>query len=272
MNLQTLKKLVPSHFHETSRELLLKCLAWRYLPTRGYRQYSDIKRTVEKDEKQLLEIQIHPEQSIFIRLNTTDIKIFEQIFLIQDCTPGKITQPKVIFDLGAHIGCSALYYHLLYPDAQIIAVEAAPTNFEILARNVKNINNITAVNAAIWHETGFVQIVNLDEDEGWNFRMEASQEDSLSNIQALTVSDLMSQQNIDHIDLVKIDIEGAEKDLFEHDRLWLNATSNLVVELHDGFMPGCSESLDSALEGYRFSSSLNTFNRVIRNLHVDTAS
>jgi len=49
-----------------------------------------------------------------------------------------------------------------------------------------------------------------------------------------------------HFDLLKVDIEGSEKSMFEHCDAWIDRVRMIVVELHDRFMPGCQSAFESA--------------------------
>lgn len=65
---------------------------------------------------------------------------------------------------------------------------------------------------------------------------------------------IMEQQGKSQIDLLKLDIEGAELELFAEDyQHWLSNTQILMIELHDWFRKGCSKSFFSALLHYDFS-------------------
>ena len=63
----------------------------------------------------------------------------------------------------------------------------------------------------------------------------------------------MKNNNIDSIDIFKIDIEGSEKELFEMNyEYWLPKTKCLIVETHDRMKPGCSESVLNTIRKYDF--------------------
>jgi hypothetical protein len=70
----------------------------------------------------------------------------------------------------------------------------------------------------------------------------------------LPISSLIRDFGIDHIDLLKIDIEGAEKEVFEACD-WQDRLDSIVIELHDRYTPGCSEVVNSALQGFSQSTS-----------------
>jgi hypothetical protein len=66
----------------------------------------------------------------------------------------------------------------------------------------------------------------------------------------ITVPALLDAYGIVHVDIFKIDIEGAEKELFEHCEAWIGRVDALIVELHDRMKPGCSDSFNTAALGF----------------------
>ena len=69
------------------------------------------------------------------------------------------------------------------------------------------------------------------------------------DIPSITILSLMRDCRIDYIDLLKLDIEGSEREVFEVCD-WQERVDSVVVELHDRFVPGCSEAVDQALPGF----------------------
>jgi hypothetical protein len=66
----------------------------------------------------------------------------------------------------------------------------------------------------------------------------------------ITVPSLLDAYGIGHVDIFKIDIEGAEKELFEHCEAWIARVDALIVELHDRMKPGCSDSFNTGALGF----------------------
>ena len=78
---------------------------------------------------------------------------------------------------------------------------------------------------------------------------------------------LMKKFNISQIDVLKIDIEGSEKELFESDyEEWLPNTRMLIIELHDGFRKGASKSFFNAISKYNFHMMKNDENLIFYNM------
>ncbi|MCA9967601.1 MAG: FkbM family methyltransferase [Anaerolineales bacterium] len=192
---------------------------------------------------------------IQVRTNTSDVATFGQIFVNKEyeCP---VENPRVIIDLGANVGYASIFFANKYPQAKIISVEPEASNFEVLVRNTRQYPNITPVQAAIWSRKAALSIINPG-DEKWLFQVAEASNDE-EGINAITMQELLEMHGMpDHIDILKIDIESAEKELFEANyEYWLDRTNMLVIELHDGLLPGCSRSFYRALCHYDFNQYL----------------
>ncbi len=183
----------------------------------------------------------------------TDLGIFEQVMLLGDLLPEKPgASPEYIIDAGAHIGCSSLYYALKYPRARILAIEAEASNFRQLSKNVEKIPAIRPLHAAVFHRSGQVVVTNPG-DQPWGFQVGAPDQaalDSGSTIRAMTLPELIQLSGFPRIDILKLDIEGAEREIFATDpQTWLPLVRLMTVELHDRIKPGCTESFQHATAG-----------------------
>jgi len=211
----------------------------------------------------LVEFCINDSTTINLRPRTTDIYIFEQIFLIRDCLPPKELNPELIIDGGAHIGCSAIYFAQIYPRAQVIAVEANESNFELLKLNAAPFKNITCIHGAIWDSITQVCIANPDEDS-WGYRVKPLDSTApTASVSGITIGDLFASSGRKRIGLLKLDIEGAEAKVFSGKcESWLSVTDAIMIELHDRFQPGCTESFFSAINPFGFKLKYRSENNV----------
>jgi FkbM family methyltransferase len=211
-----------------------------------------------------VKIKVGDEHSISLRSNHTDLKVFEQVFLQQDCEiPIERFQPKLIIDGGAHIGCTSVYFALKYPSAKIICVEAERRNFAQLCRNVESFPNIEPIHSAIHSHRGLVTIEN-PENDGWGFRVQEAKPDheAADVIPTTTIADLVLHSGYNCLDVLKLDIEGAELDIFREPCEWLNIVSVIIIELHDRIKPGCSAAFEKAVAGYAFVTQKTAHNVV----------
>lgn len=186
-------------------------------------------------------------EQILLRRHTSDVAAFEQVFidLEYDLQLGDLC-PKLIIDGGANVGCASIFFASRFPQASIWAFEPERSNYNILERNCKRFDNITAMNAAIWSSDTQVEIQNPD-DEKWAFRVREASANGQSRVQALSIPSILKMTGADRVDILKLDIEGAERDLFEGNvTQWIDRVGVIIVELHDWLRPGCSDALSRA--------------------------
>jgi FkbM family methyltransferase len=191
---------------------------------------------------------------INIRPNTTDVDLFSDVFLEKDFSLGFLDlHPQTIIDAGANVGYTSIFFTIAYPHAKIFAIEPEESNFEMLRRNVKYFRNIIPINAALWNKKEELQI--LDPGKGkWGFQTIKSNEEKKSGkVNTITVDRLIDLHKINTIDVFKINIEGAEKELFSSNFEWLVKTNVIIIELHDRFRDGCTKELNNATKAYKFS-------------------
>jgi FkbM family methyltransferase len=190
----------------------------------------------------------HP---VYLRMRTTDVSLFEEIIMNAEYALQPPVPPRVIVDAGANIGLTSAFFATRFPDARIIAIEPESANFELLKKNVACYPNITALRAALWKEDGPLTLV--DPGSGaWGFqtRDHHPEDQSMAVVPGLTLDSLMARCGIDRIDILKVDIEGAEKEVFEHAQKWIERVGILMIELHDRDKAGCSDSVHGALKNF----------------------
>lgn len=184
--------------------------------------------------------------AVELRLGTTDLSLFNDILLRDEYGFGLPERAETIVDAGANVGFFSVYCASKFPDATILAIEAEQSNFDMLRRNVAPYPNIRPIHAALWNHEGSVAV--KDPAAGkfgkWGFRVEEG-----CGVPAITVPKLMNTFGLQKIDLLKCDIEGAEKEVFENCN-WMSHVGTLIVETHDRFKSGCSMAVRNAAHGF----------------------
>jgi len=167
--------------------------------------------------------------------------------------PGfEIGPADVVVDVGANIGsfsaCAALRTR-----GPIVAVEPFPSNAEYLRRNVAaNGFGVRVVEAALCDFDGEVEL--LETASGTTHRMrESGDAASGIRVRALTLASVMQEQSLEHIDLLKLDCEGAEGRILPAALEVLPRVRQVTMEFHDATSPLDHGALRSLLEsaGYR---------------------
>jgi FkbM family methyltransferase len=170
-----------------------------------------------------------------------DFKVINETWIenVYRIHQGQFFGGGVFVDVGANIGAVSLFVDSFNKDREddskikVYAVEPEPNNLYLLNQNIQNnpTEHITIVNNAIWHEEAMVSISN----RGGNSSIVDLEEDS-SEVLAITLETLFSIYNIEEVDVMKIDIEGAEFDLIINTPAETLAKINrLVLEFDKSF-------------------------------------
>lgn len=186
---------------------------------------------------------------LYLRSHQSDPMIFEQVFIEQQYRfPEKFTQPvKWIIDAGANIGMASVYFANKYPEAKIISIEPDVNNFALLQKNTTGYSKITCLHAALWDKEEMLDIGNKTQLSA-GYIVEPTSNNK--GIPGLTINGIIKEYGIDNLSIVKIDIEGAEKEVFSSATEWLSKTTCVIVELHDQLKPGTSKSYFRTMAGY----------------------
>jgi FkbM family methyltransferase len=163
--------------------------------------------------------------------------------------------PRVVIDAGAHIGFTAIYLAHHYPQAQIYSLEPAASNFRLLRTNAAFYPQITPIHAALWNEATELDVVTSNRQmHPGTFRTlaptAATPFQITGQVTATTVPHLLADYNIDFIDLLKVDIEGAEKEVLAEAEAWIERVGVIIMEPHDRFHPGCTEAFLNATRAF----------------------
>jgi FkbM family methyltransferase len=175
-------------------------------------------------------------QSIRLREETGDLFIFYEVMAFGAYNlPETLVAAKdvrTIVDCGANIGMTALYWSDRYPAAQIIAVEPDPANYAVLCHNVQGIARITPLQAAVVGEPRASVRFSIGRPAWGNAIVAAT--DAGIDVPAMTLRQIMLHHGLNRIDILKVDIEGGEEDVFAHPS-FLNTVGLVAIELHGAY-------------------------------------
>jgi len=199
------------------------------------------------------ELAIVPPKSnhrVYLRIDTSDFCAYRDVLIFRSKSydPGIANfSPKTIVDAGAHIGMASILFALKYPTARIIAIEPEPLNFAALIRNTAPYKTITPFQAALWREDGEVTLGASSAHPKGAFQVV---ENGRQRARAVTMETVMRETGIHSIDLLKVDIEGAEIEVFGSCP-WIRNVRVIAIELHDRVRPGCSSLVKGAASDRR---------------------
>lgn len=207
--------------------------------------------------------------NIHIRRGSSDIGVFKTVFVnefyhsyaLEKILPN--FKPVFIIDAGANIGLSAMYFSKKYPGAKVIAIEPESSNYKVLCSNIEdNYPNIIPENKALWFKKTRLSLSDPNVDN-YAFTFHESQGNEM--VDTITIPEIINEFNLERIGIVKIDIEGSEREIFLNDCSWLQKVDILIIELHDFSTRGCSKAFYSKILEYDFSQLLNFENVIMVN-------
>jgi FkbM family methyltransferase len=185
--------------------------------------------------------------------------VFRQVFVFQQYMPvTKLESPTVIVDCGANAGYSALFFLKHFPEARVIAVEPDPNNAELCRHNLHPfLDRVVVIQKALWGRVTKLSFVEESRRPGeeWGIQVQSTPTSSAEDaVEAIDIPSLMEATDLTFIDILKIDIEKSEADVFQaNPTAWLHLVRNIAIELHG---PTCTEAFRAALKGYSFSEEV----------------
>lgn len=185
---------------------------------------------------------------VSVRVGDSDIYDFTQSLGRERAPIDLGFEPRVIIDAGANVGYTVLRFASQFPNAKIIAVEPDANNVRQLKKNCRRCACLIVEQKAVWSHPARLRIIN-PHDASNAFVVK---EDLAGTIEATSIGDLLRRHQLDAIDLLKIDIEGSEKEVFEHRNVqeWLPKIKALLIETHDNIRDGTQAALHRAVDGH----------------------
>jgi FkbM family methyltransferase len=196
------------------------------------------------------------EADVYLREGTSDWFTFKQIFLDEDYDLRPLSRYRelkalyasiaskgtpLIVDLGGNIGMSALYFGLVWPKARVVAVEPDEGNFKALSRNMAARPGLEAIHAGISSRPTRLSLSNRAAGENAVRTGPADGGASTAVVEGITVPQILDKHagpGGSEPFILKIDIEGAEADLFSSNVEWIDRFPLIIIELHDWLYPG----------------------------------
>ncbi|MBW4686016.1 MAG: FkbM family methyltransferase [Komarekiella atlantica HA4396-MV6] len=205
---------------------------------------------------------------IWSRYGTSDSRAFHQVFIRQEYSSlSDLKSPSLIIDCGTNVGYSAIYFLNKYPNAHLIAVEPDINNFKACERNLLPYSDrVSLVNSAIWSNQAGLVICRGQYRDGleWSTQVRENQGDEKPDIYAIDISSLLEKSGFENIDILKIDVERAEIEIFSRNyENWLNKVKNIIIELHD---EECEKIFFKALSMYKYDLSRDGDLTVCKNI------
>jgi FkbM family methyltransferase len=182
---------------------------------------------------------IFDKHNYYIRPNENDLRVLftnlEKEFEFLKIT--SLSFNDLIVDAGAYIGASSIRFSQLFKKNQVVAIEPFVENFNLLKKNISNYKNIIPINCALVASNYIDEVFLYKSKTGaWgnniiNYTNDNRNLAIINKVESITLKDIVNRFH-KKIGILKLDIEGSEKMIFENDKKILNDINIIIVELH----------------------------------------
>ena len=222
-------KLIPSYLREQNRILMLASeTGFKIIQNQNNYQLS-------KNTK-----------SYQLRKGSTDFLVFEQVILNEEYKPlvdlirqFNNTTQAILVDAGSNVGFASIYLNEFISIERTIAIEPSAENSNNLKSNfqLNSFNNIKIYETGLWEKKTRLKLdKNFRDGREWSFRLIETKANDPEGFDCISIQDIFNEENISFIDILKIDIEGGEKEVFKafesHPDL-LKKIQFIAIEIHD---------------------------------------
>lgn len=206
--------------------------AWRY----RCQVCRELRGTLVPGELLPLRVRMLPGRCVWVRCGTSDYRTLDEVFRfrVYESVVAAIPPCRTVIDLGGNIGLAARYFTAVYPDCQIVSVEPDAENQELFRRNMASVpvSRWRLIPAAVWRDNAPVAIATPDNPTDYDSIRVVPGSNGDCAVEGLTPVEIIRRSGFQTVDLMKIDVEGAEAELFTGDLAWLDRVRAIAIEFH----------------------------------------
>lgn len=189
--------------------------------------------------RSLVRLKLRPFHSmpVLLRAGTSDYSTLQTTFLQQYHLPhAALRAQATILDLGCNVGYTVMHFAHEYPDARIFGVEMDRDNYNLARINTAGYKNISLLHRAVSTTNGTVSYGRTAREDSYRISSERAEEAGAQiQVESMTIGFIIQELGIEHIDYLKMDIEGEEVRVLSEglsDLSWLNIVDMLNIEVH----------------------------------------
>jgi FkbM family methyltransferase len=215
--------------------------------------YFPLVKRLGRTSPQAFRLTMASPQTVFLRPTSSDIATVREVFLKQEYAwaAARLSAAPLIVDVGANIGLASRFFLTQRPQARILAIEALPETFAVTQQNLglpEIAQQCKVVNAAIWSTS---DQVSMSLPAAGAFSRATVGSAGEISVRACRLETLLDEQQISEVDLLKVDIEGAEVEMFRDADAWLGKIRALAIEFHDNSREACDFDQEMARHGFQ---------------------
>ncbi len=174
------------------------------------------------------------------REGTTDLRVIDEVWSNHPYTPAgfEINRKDIVLDIGAHVGSFTVMAAKLASEGKVVAYEPNPSVYQILKMNVEAnaLTNVSTYSKAISRNNGKAKLYLNAIDAGSSHIHHRSHIDWVKptiEVETITLEEAFKADNIQRVDFLKMDCEGAEWDILESSKNILDKIGKMSLEFHE---------------------------------------
>lgn len=161
---------------------------------------------------------------------------------------------ETVLDLGAYSGLTSIMFsQLVGASGKVVAVEADPENYECAKVNIKNsgLDNINLVFGAMWSNNNGI-LFSGELNMGSAAVDIVGARGQVSKIPSFTLSVVAKKYNLEQVNFIKCDIEGAEIEIFKDSKFFNRYNPRIIIEAHNIKGQPTSKKITGILNKYGY--------------------
>lgn len=182
---------------------------------------------------------------VHFRPGTADESVIKESFefdLFLPGTPEYIAQSNhIVLDIGAHIGCFSMLMASKVPDGKVYAFEPSAGTFEVLQQNIEvnKLQNVQCIHKAVAAKNGNAVLYHDLQTGNWGHSITKQLSSSSENISTISLQHFIEQENLQKINFIKFNCEGAEFEiLMNTPQEYLQRINTMLILYHEELVNG----------------------------------
>lgn len=169
--------------------------------------------------------------TVWLRPGTCDVILYYDVILHELYGMAAPKTANTIIDCGANIGLASAYFLVRYPASRVLALEPDPINFALCRRNLEQFGDrVQVIQKALWSSACPMR-VSSDQAGTWASQVRPASEAGHDTMEGIDMVSLLKEHGLDCVDILKMDIEGAEIEVLSSDDLsWLASVRLFQIE------------------------------------------
>lgn len=183
-----------------------------------------------------------------------DFDVLRDVFTDDQYDIDEPVDAHVIFDLGSNVGATVIRFCLKYPQAKVYAIEPDPKNIESLKKNTALFKDrVTIIDKAVADTNGKKVKFYTGSQYHWSSSLTDRPElytDNYTLVETVTIDSMLQKYHIEHIDILKCDIEGGEEAAFKAFQA-KNKVDYILGELHPTIINMSTDNFFQLFDGFQ---------------------